>query len=85
MPEPGKGGLAEVQRVIWKWFWRFCLAAVALTLLLSLLVGALLRHAVAHLPPWLGGVLALAAVVMVGGGMLPAIQRDLARAREERE
>lgn|GEM_PF-5884236 len=74
-----------METVIWKWLWRFCAAAVVLTLLLSLAAGALLRRVLPHLPAWLGGLVALVAVLTVGGGMLPAIQRDLAKAREDGE
>ncbi len=74
-----------MQAIIWKWLWRFCGAAVALTVLFALVAGVVLRHLLSHLPAWLGGPVALVAVLIVGGLMLPAFQRDMERARRDGE
>lgn len=71
--------------VLWKWVWRFSLVVVVLTVGLSLGVGVWLRHAHLPIPPWLGGVLSLAVVIVVAGGMFPAYQRDMNLARERHE
>ena len=71
-----------MQAVVWKWLGRFALAVVLLTVVLSLVAGAVLRHSHAPVPGWLGGILSLLAVVCVGGFMLPAMQRDVGAARD---
>lgn len=77
-----------MQAVLWKWLWRFAAAVIVLTVILSLVTGAVLRHVEPHakagVPGWLGGVLSLMAVLVVGGGMLPAFQREMTAVRERR-
>lgn len=77
--KPCGEGAAGLQAVIWKWLWRFCLLTVGLTLLLGAVAGVVVRHLSGHVPPWLGGLLAVLAVVMAAGLLLPGLQRDLRR------
>lgn len=71
-----------MQAVIWKWMVRFFATVIVITVALSLVVGALLRYRLHGAPPaWIGGVLSLVVVLIVGGMMLPAMQRDAAAQR----
>ena len=66
-----------MERIIWRWMWRFFAVAAALTVVLSVAAGIVLAHMRIKPAPWFGMVVMLVAALMAAGGLLPAMQHDV--------
>ena len=70
-----------MERVMWRWVWRFFGLAAVLTVLLGVVAGWLAARLGGRPAPWLGVLVAVVAALAAAGLLLPWFQRDMARAR----
>lgn len=68
-----------MERILRRWMWRFIAVAAALTLVLSLAAGVVLRRAHAGFTPWIDILVAGLSALVSAGVLLPGMQRDLRR------
>ena len=74
-----------MEAILRRWMWRFIIVAAALTLVLSLAAGVVLRHVHVGAAPWIDIIVAGLSALMAAGGLLPGLQRDLRRERAVQE
>jgi len=79
--EPEQERRRRMTRLAWRWLGRFALAAAVATVVLSLGVGVLGRALHTAWAPWVPGAIASVAVIVTGGLLLPALQREIGEFR----
>lgn len=68
-----------MEQVLRRWWWRFLLLAAAVTLVLALGAGFVLRQLRVSAPGWLVVPLTVMGAAGSAGFLLPGVQRDLRR------